>query len=411
MNSTPELPQDAWKCHPHLGELPGLEAKRGSTTAEELQETARTWRRASISTAGAEATEGEGIFVFAFAAVVQSRQYELVRVYLDNGADPNSVLWSMLLATNSRSRWANTQAQELVRELLERGANPNRPAPLHSSHNSPLSFAMARNNAELVRMLLDHGADVTAATIEQELGRTGPEILSLLLQNGAKSLVNEQFGKQQETALHRAAALFRHEAVGILLAHGANPNLRNSNGDTPLHLVSNAEAARLLLDAGTNVKAVNNLGETALHSQMATDGYANKDVVALLLGGGIPVNYLNQSGVPALDYAAKYRDSLDDATELVPLLLRHGADPNVGNCNALHHTAKHQSDFPALRALLRHGASTATSKRDSNLGVLPLDCACEAGNLDAVFEITMAMVGEGNMFSRMAVQPAVGGKV
>ena len=65
-----------------------------------------------------------------------------------------------------------------------------------------------------------------------------------------------------------------------------NPNIRNKNGETPLHIVagrSHLEAVKLLLDHGADPNAQNEKGETPLH-YAAGHGYV--DVVKLLLERG-----------------------------------------------------------------------------------------------------------------------------
>ena len=56
--------------------------------------------------------------------------------------------------------------------------------------------------------------------------------------------------------------------VGILLRHGADPNVRNNWGFTPLHKAvsrGNLEIVQLLVDAGGNPTLKNIRGETPLH--------------------------------------------------------------------------------------------------------------------------------------------------
>lgn len=70
--------------------------------------------------------------------------------------------------------------------------------------------------------------------------------------------------------LHSAAATRRPEAAvaicRILLAHGADPNLRQEGGYTPLHAAAAAgrpELARVLLDHGADRAVRTDVGETA----------------------------------------------------------------------------------------------------------------------------------------------------
>jgi len=70
------------------------------------------------------------------------------------------------------------------------------------------------------------------------------------------------------TALHFASARGKDDIVHCLLQNGADPNVRDTNGNSPLHLVACTHHIRvitLLLRYGAEVKAVDHLGQTPLH--------------------------------------------------------------------------------------------------------------------------------------------------
>lgn len=151
---------------------------------------------------------------------------------------------------------------EIVRLLLELGAE----VKPHSNHL--LDFALDRSNAAILKLLLEADADATQKTYL--LGDIDPpELAALLKQHGASieidatdngwpSLVyvcrGDRGGNPDsvrelirlgadvnvtnykgQTALHTAAKAGFVEPVEILLAHGANVNAQDQNGDTPLH--------------------------------------------------------------------------------------------------------------------------------------------------------------------------------
>lgn len=89
----------------------------------------------------------------------------------------------------------------------------------------------------------------------------------------------DQFGI---TALHYAAQKPNVDELKRLLGEGWSPNMRCSQGWTPLFsavVVSNQEAASLLLDAGADVNASCKNGSIALH-------FAKDDMARLLLERG-----------------------------------------------------------------------------------------------------------------------------
>ena len=74
----------------------------------------------------------------------------------------------------------------------------------------------------------------------------------------------------QPAAIHDAAALGRYLEVRWLLRKGVSPNIRDENGNTPLHnaLTGSGDSkytARLLIGKGADVNAKNSDGSTPLH--------------------------------------------------------------------------------------------------------------------------------------------------
>lgn len=100
-----------------------------------------------------------------------------------------------------------------------------------------LHRAIKKRYADLVRLLLERGADVNAAT---SLG---------------------------ETPLHTAALHGRPVEAALLLERGANPNARLSNGMTPLHWAAQrgySEFVSLLLERSADARSRDKGGRTPL---------------------------------------------------------------------------------------------------------------------------------------------------
>ena len=112
----------------------------------------------------------------------------------------------------------------LCQYLIEQGADPNHAqaatgeTPLHAA----LSRAGRPNLDQVVRLLLDVGADPNAVTV------AGAETDSFMRDVRTKG----------ETPLHRAAAFGSEAAVRMLLDAGARPEARDAAGDTPLSWAS-----------------------------------------------------------------------------------------------------------------------------------------------------------------------------
>ena len=171
---------------------------------------------------------------------------------------------------------------------------------------TPLHVASCDGLVDVVRWLLDHGADVNArnafsfALLHTHAVLACPEISRILLEHNA-DIVNarDKYGK---VPLHWAAmSEGTRDPKGILktmqllLDHGADPNVRDDDGCTPLHDSSRwkregyltrrgtVEVSRLLLDHGANIDAENNEGKTPLQSALEAEYH---EMVEFLSGWG-----------------------------------------------------------------------------------------------------------------------------
>ena len=121
-----------------------------------------------------------------------------------------------------------------------------------------------------------------------------------------------------------------YEGTEFLLKQGANPNITNSLGETPLHQASDNtqyKLAKLLLDYQANPNAQQNDGDTPLHhASFRGDG---KMLEMLLAHDGNPniPNFLVvfiQFGRTPLHYAVDSGNC-----ECIKLLINQGANPNI----------------------------------------------------------------------------------
>jgi ankyrin repeat protein len=76
---------------------------------------------------------------------------------------------------------------------------------------------------------------------------------------------------------------------------GADPNIADLSGKTPLMLQENPKIVRLLLDAGADLKHVDNDGSNAFMFTI------NDDKIELLLKAGLSPNLTNNQGKSILN--------------------------------------------------------------------------------------------------------------
>lgn len=121
---------------------------------------------------------------------------------------------------------------EIVKLLLDNGANVN---AKDGWEQTPLSYAVGGRHIEIIGLLLDRGADINSRA---EIGSTplmnaagvgSLEVIEYLLDRGAD--INAQ-NYNGTTALMFAAGFKQPEAMNLLLERGAKPDLKDSHGRT-----------------------------------------------------------------------------------------------------------------------------------------------------------------------------------
>jgi hypothetical protein len=116
-----------------------------------------------------------------------------------------------------------------------------------------------------------------------------------------------------DTALHIAAAAYRAEIIRLLVAHGADVGARNRRGAQPLHYavdgvpgsptwnpLAQAETVTCLIEAGADPNASDKSGVTPLHRAVRTRCAA---AVSALLDGGADARRTNKSGSSPMQLA------------------------------------------------------------------------------------------------------------
>ncbi|MBC7966847.1 MAG: ankyrin repeat domain-containing protein [Fuerstia sp.] len=144
-----------------------------------------------------------------------------------------------------------------------------------------------------------------------------------------------------DTALHMAAAAFRHPVAALLVAHGADCRATNRRGVEPLHYAADAnhwdptaqaETIGYLLSIGADPNALDKSGVAPLHRAVRT---RSLPAVRALLDGGANPRAPNKTGSTPLHLAVQTTGRGGSASEharqqqtgIIGLLLERGACP------------------------------------------------------------------------------------
>ncbi|KXX79231.1 Ankyrin-1 [Madurella mycetomatis] len=343
-----------------------------------------------------------------FLAAAYAGHEKIVRLLLDSGADPRlrgaggtaGLFWAssrgharvvdLLMLTPARGDINVPSSKgltplmiasqhgrnEVVRILLSHGAAVS---ALNAKRQSALHLACHSGHFESAQLLLAHGARIDDATAN---GKTPlifasisghPDVCRLLLEAGAFANARDAEGK---TALYHASSHGHGHVVEVLLSHGAPTETVTPQGDTALHIAcekGHARAVGALLSHGAGLEATRaSDGLSALGIAM---WYQRRGVLAPLIlfqTQQDPIGYPKET---ALYAAAEW-----GLGEAVDALLEAGADMNAldGHGQTLVARAAREGKADAVSCLIEKGADV--NKADK-FGAMPIHRAARGGNL------------------------------
>ena len=279
------------------------------------------------------------------------------------------------------------QHEAVVRVLLERGADPN--IRDEGDNAFPLHFAAERHDMAVIRLLVEHGAQVVAEEVDDhELDIIGwatafyyvpsnPEVVEYLLAHGAQHTMFSAVAVGDTNAIRRIVA-----AAPAQLDRAMD---RTNHRRRPLHLavVKNQRGAlETLLDLGADIEATDAArltaldqaalgGERALAELLLARGAQLRVPAALFLQRGADLERLIAQEPACLRPGGRYATLIIRAAErgsadVIETLIAHGADANVhddretsidatSGYTALH-AAAWEGHTGAAAVLLKHGA-------------------------------------------------------
>jgi hypothetical protein len=248
-----------------------------------------------------KATNGDGVTATSIAIV--NDRFDLAKILLDLGADPNDgalffavdmhdATTDMRAHDGSRLRADHPNqltALDLVGLLLERGADPNKPfvGAIHNTslccdaeqNASPFFRAAIAADVEALKLMIRHGAKLEWSPAEVNKKKDGeaaagggggrgananvgktPAMMALAGGRGAAFAAGPGFERLIAPPYREAASRDPGEALKVLLDAGANPNAKTTDGASLLHQAVTArrtDMIRALVTAGASLDAVN----------------------------------------------------------------------------------------------------------------------------------------------------------
>ncbi|XP_076652454.1 E3 ubiquitin-protein ligase mind bomb 1 isoform X4 [Halictus rubicundus] len=162
-----------------------------------------------------------------------------------------------------------------VRTLLELGCHPSLQ---DSEGDTPLHDAISKKRDDILALLLDHAADITLTNnngfnaLHHAALRGNPSAMRVLLSKLPRPWLVDEKKDDGYTALH-LAALNNHVEVAEQLARfgKADLDLQNVNLQTALHLAverQHTQIVRLLVREGANLNVADKDGDTPLHEAL-----------------------------------------------------------------------------------------------------------------------------------------------
>ena len=247
---------------------------------------------------------------------------DISEILLEHGAEPNvknnngeTPLIRLFYHDDDGIPCHDPYRYSLSQLLLEHGANANEQ---DKDHTTPLHLAMSWQLYEIAQILLEHDAEPNMAD------KDGVTPLHLVLQPECRY---EMVRMEDEEVL---AA----RCVRLLLEHGADVNAQDKYSNTPLLLAIKTsmyyDLALNLLSRGAEPNVKNCRGETPLHLLLENvSAFDDDDILGLvhsLLDHGADVDAWDRNRATPLLLAVKGRSD-----NIARILLERSADPNLKN--------------------------------------------------------------------------------
>ncbi|EEQ34496.1 hypothetical protein MaudCBS49596_003976 [Microsporum audouinii] len=353
--------------------------------------TVEQMRAALTSEIDINALEGDGFEGMAalHLACFHNGDVEVVRFLLDHGAEVN-ILDRDRAGNSYPLHWAaNKDRADIVRLLLERGAEKSRKGfDGRNALGMVLYYSLSPRKVqpkqmETIQVLLDHGfsVDESGMLFEAVLSRDQYLIKFLLDHGGSINPANPK----DPSLLGHAAGFTDYQTVKFLLDNGAvldNP----ADGSPSSVLVSAASTGNLSVVKLLLERADPEIIRKSSRAISAAAASGHLKVVEMLLASNMSIDDKSTVGYQSPLHAACFTN--EPSPELVKFLLSQGADVNSldDRLNTpLHlHVSTYQPDEKVVRLLLDAGADLGARNTNGETPLLravsALHCHYQPGN-------------------------------
>ncbi|XP_018569142.1 uncharacterized protein LOC108909316 [Anoplophora glabripennis] len=247
-----------------------------------------------------------------------------VKLLVELGIDINAKNFNLMTALHIAVENGNF---DLIDLLVNCGANVNLE---DENGNTALHIAASDIQGYIIKLLVEHGANMNNG---DKYGRTPLHLVTLNSATLFKNS-NEQSLKYYENSI---APMDHLDIIKLLIEHGVDVNVRDSNGSCALHLAASSgrlDIAHLLMEFGADANIKDNDGRTALHLAAFRD---HTDIIELLMQHNGDINIQDNEGYTIIHYLLFFVDQLD----ILKLIIEKGGNVNIrdkNGCTALHLT-------------------------------------------------------------------------
>jgi len=265
---------------------------------------------------------------------------------------------------------------EIIKTLLDKGAEVNA-SDNSGTYSTPLRMAIGKRDLGLIKILVEAGADVNN---EDEAGNT-PVIQAVMLGKAdiVQYLISKGADVNHKNHVFRAAINTPARQAGdypaivdILLKAGASLDEQDNEGNTVISeavSMGNLEFLNSLFAKGAHLDRKS--GEIALEKAIRN---RNIEIINTLIQHGVDVNQTNQHGMPILFQA------LDSSYEISDALLKAGANPNVKYYSAgINHYRNAMTNYNS------YGQNSIYSRMSNpDEGISPVTYAAQHGHYEMI---------------------------